>query len=440
MSIKKSISFTFTAQILNTLTGFFTSIIITRILGAAGRGDNALFTNSIAFAVLFFGFSINSTIPYFINSGKAKAAELMTTIIAFALGSTLLVYFTLLVLQQYGKLDVALPQSIQSLQYRLIFTGIYFTSLMSTVMVTYLLTYKKFREVSIYGVLLQLLPALVYLLLFLGIIPYDHANPFRVIVIVTSVVALIALISVFILFINLLKISPVKKMLPSVLIKQFILFSLMAYIGNIATFFSYKLDFWVVNAYCGKSQLGIYSLAAQLSQLLWILPTAISTVLYSFAGNCSQEQAVNYAVQLKQLAFYGTLLLSLIGLVLAWFFIPVLYGNEFVSVFGLMKIFMLGVVPFSIPTVLASLFAARGNFKISFVISLIVLALSSLMYFSLIPQFGLKGGAAGSTLSYLAAAIICEVWFCREYNVSIFNLIRLDKKVFSLSGISKFLK
>jgi O-antigen/teichoic acid export membrane protein len=440
LSIKKSISFTFSAQIINTITGFIASIFITRILGTVGRGENALFTNAVAFAVLFFGFSISSTIPYFINAAKAKAEELLTTIIAFVSISTVLVYLLLWLLDIYGKLGIALPVGLQSAQYRFIFTAVYFSNLLSTVISTYLLTYKKFKEVSIYTILFQMLPALLYFLLYTGFIPYNHKDAFKAVVFITSITALLSLFGVIFLFIKLLPVRPAKKMIPLSLIRQFVLFSSMAYIGNLASFFNYKLDFWVVDSYWGKSELGIYSLASQLSQLLWILPTAIATVLYSFASNCEERQAVNYAVQLKQIAFYGTLIFACAGLILAYFFIPVLYGKEFIPAFSLMKIFIVGVVPFSIPIVLASLFAARGNFKISFVISLITFGLSAFLYFMLIPRFGVMGGAIGSMLSYLSAAIICEIWFCNAYKVSTLNLFRLDKTIFSISGILKLLK
>jgi O-antigen/teichoic acid export membrane protein len=224
------------------------------------------------------------------------------------------------------------------------------------------------------------------------------------------------------------------------MIRKFVLFSSMAYVSNVATFFNYKLDFWVVDFYWGKSQLGIYSLAAQLSQLLWILPTTIASVLYAFASKCTEEQAVSYAIQLKQIAFYGIIVLAAIGLALAYFLIPVLYGVEFTSAFGLMKIFVFGVVPFSVTSVLASFFAAMGNFKVSFAISLIIFAISSIMYFTFIPKFGLKGGAFASAFSYLTASVICEVWFCRKYKVSILNLFRPDKNIFSIKSIIKYLK
>lgn len=410
-------------------------MIITRILGTEGRGENAIFTNSIAFAVLFFGFSINSTIPYFINSGKAKAEEVLSTMIIYIIGSTLLLYFTLELLDHFGRLGWALPGSIQNWQYKLIFIGIYITSLVNGVLTSFLSAYKKFREIAIYSVLFQFLPLLVYLLLYFGVIPYTPAGAFKSIVIITALLALASTLSLIILVVRYLAIGPGKKLIPVTLIKQFVLFSSMAYIGNVATFFNYKLDFWVVDAYWGKSQLGIYSLAAQLSQLLWMLPSAIATVLYSYAGSLGREEAVRYTIKLKQIAFYATLVFAIIGLGLAYFLIPVLYGREFTFAFNLIGIFFIGVIPFSIPTVLASLFAAMGNFRVSFWISLIVFGISTGMYFILIPRYGLYGGAAASAIAYLIASIISEVVFCRTYHVHPLNLFMPERNFFLLRKI-----
>ena len=440
MSIKKNISFIFSAQVINTFIGIITSIIVTRILGPEGRGENTIFTNSIAFAVLFFSFSINSTISYFINSGKAKSEELLSTIIIFVLVSTLLVYGSLFLLENFGRLHLALPKSIQAEKYKLIFTGIYFTTTVNGIIVAYLSTFKKFKEVSLYGIAAQLFPLLIYILVYLNIIPYDHINPFKTVVYITALVAIISVIAIIILFIKFLPIKPSKKVIPITLIKQFIFFSSMAYIGNVASFFNYKLDFWVIDEYWGKSNLGIYSLAAQLAQLLWILPQAVSSVLYSYASSSNEQEAVRYTIQLKQLSFYGTFILGIIGLILSYFFIPILYGQEFTSAFHLMAIFLIGIIPYSIPVVLASLFAARGNFKINFIISLITLVISGIMYFTVIPHFGLVGGAVSSVAAYLIATILSELWFCKLYNISIFNLFLVKKELFSLEAVIKRIK
>jgi O-antigen/teichoic acid export membrane protein len=432
LSIKKNISLIFGSQIINTVIGFVSSIFITRILGPEGRGENTIFTNSIAFGVLFFGFSVNSTIVYFINSGKAKAGQLLSTIILLIFSSTILIYGTLHLLTYFGALHLALPEGIQTTRYKLIFTAIYFTSLLNGVLLAYLSSYKKFKAISIYGAALQIIPAIIYSLMFFSMLPYNHAAPFKSVVIVTFIVAVCSSIAIVILFWKLLHIKPEKKLVPVSLIRQFVFFSSLAYIGNIATFLNYKLDFWVIDSYQEKSQLGIYSLAAQLSQLLWLLPTAIASVLYSYASSCTEREAVNYTVKLKQVSFYSTFIFAIAGLILAYFFIPILYGNEFAGAFKLMVIFLIGVIPFGITTVLSSFFAARGNFKISFVVSLITLFISSSLYFTLIPRFGLIGGAVSSAITYMSITIITEIWFCKKYKVSKFNLFKIDKRIFSL--------
>jgi O-antigen/teichoic acid export membrane protein len=437
LSIKKSISFTFGAQIINTAIAFISSIFITRILGAEGRGEYTIFTNSISFAVLLFGFSINSTIPYFINSGKTKAEELLTTTFIFSLISTAMVYGILFLLEYIGKLYWVLPDSTRSVQYKLIFTGIYFNTLLSGVLSTCLLTFKKFKEVSIYTVSFQLFPLLIYLLLYFDIIPSNPTNPFVTVVFVTAIISFLSIIAIMILFVRIVPVRPVKKLIPLGLIKQFMLFSSLAYIGNVASFLNYKLDYWIVNEYLGKYELGIYSLAAQLSQLLWILPQAISSVLYSYASSSNSQASIRHAIQLKQLAFYGTLILGIIGLIISYYLIPILYGKEFTSAFNLMIIFLIGVIPYSIPKVSASLFASRGNFTINLIIAVIVFAISIALYLTLIPRYGLIGGAISSAIAYLLAAIMSELWFCKLYKVSIFNLFQIKKGMLSLSILTK---
>ncbi|HVZ97322.1 MAG TPA: oligosaccharide flippase family protein [Chitinophagaceae bacterium] len=438
MSIKKNISFIFGSQIINTIIGFVSSIFITRILGSEGRGDNTIFTNAIAFSVLFFGFSINSTIVYFVNSNKVKAGELLSTIILLICSSAVLVYYTLNLLEHFNVLRIALPQDIQSKPYKFIFSAIYLTSVLNGVLLAFLSTYKKFKAISVYGTALQLFPTMIYCLMFFNLIPYNHHDPFRSVVVVTFLVAIASSVAIIILFKKLLYVRPARKLMPASLIRQFVFFSSMAYAGNIATFFNYKLDFWVVDFYRGKAELGVYSLAAQLSQLLWLLPQSIATVLYTYASSSEQKQAIDYTIKLKQVSFYATLIFALLGLCLAYFFIPVLYGNEFAPAFYLMCIFITGIVPFSITTVLASLFAARGNFKVNFAVSLITFAISCSMYFTLIPRFGMVGGAVSSAIAYLSATIIIEVWFCRKYKVSLLNLFNPDKSIFSPEILRRF--
>ncbi len=440
MSLKKNISYTFGSQIINTFIGLIISIIVTRILGAEGRGENAIFSNATSFAVLFFGFSINSTVPYFLNSLKTKPQELLSTILVYIFFSSFVVFCTLYILEKNNLLHLALPQKTQSIYYIVLFTLLYITTLLNSVLNTFLVSFKKFKEASIISIITQIIPLSIYLCIYKKIIVSEILSPFQIVFHVTMLVSFFTLVVTGYYFIIRLKIFPSKSFISKKLIQQFISFSLLAYIGNVATFFNYRLDFWVVDSYCGKQQLGIYSLAAQLSQLLWILPQAISTVLYSYASSSSLEESVRYAINLKQLAFIGTLVLSIIGMILAYFLLPTIYGTEFTPAIKLMFLLMIGIIPFSIPTVLSSLFAARGNFKISFYISIIIFFISSTLYFILIPKYGTQGGIIASAIAYLLAAILCEWWFCKEYQISPSKLFTFDKNIFSKKGLLTIFK
>ena len=407
-------------------------------MGAEGRGELAIFNNSIAFAVLFFGFSINSTIPYFINSGKAKAEELLTTVIIFSLISTVLVYCTLYLLENVGKLNWVLPGSTRSFQYKLIFTGLYFNTLLGGVLSTCLLTFKKFKEVSFYNVSFQVLPLFIYLMVYFKIIPSDPTTPFVTVIIITAIISFISIIAIVILFIKIVPVRPIKKLIPFGLIKQFIFFSSMAYVGNVSQFFSYKLDFWIVDAYNGKSMLGIYSLAVQLSQLLWVLPQSLANVLYSYASNYKEEEALRVTLILKKIGFYGTLLFGILGLIVSYFLIPVLYGMEFTPAIHLMFIFLIGIIPFSMPTIIASFFAARGFFKFSFYVAMIVSIFTMCSYFVLIPRYGTTGAAFASVFSYLSSTILFEYLMYKKYQVNPFYSLKLNRTI--LSDLRKLLK
>jgi O-antigen/teichoic acid export membrane protein len=282
------------------------------------------------------------------------------------------------------------------------------------------------------------LPLLIYILLYFKIIPLDHTNPFATLVIIIAVISFISITAIVYLFMKIVPVRPKKKLIPFGLIKQFIFFSSMAYAGNVFQFFSYKLDFWFVDAYKGKTVLGVYSLAVQLSQLLWILPQSLANVLYSYASSCKEEEALHFTLVFKKIAFYGSLLCAIVGLILSYFFIPVLYGKEFTPAIHIMLILLIGIIPFSIPTILAGFFAARGFFKFSFYVAIGVSIVTILSYFILIPRYGTTGAAVGSVFSYAGSAILFEYLMYKKYHINPFYSLKLTKSI--LSDIKKLFR
>ena len=149
MSIKKNILVVYSTQVLTIIISFLAAIFLSRILGAEGRGEQALFSNALAFSSLFFGFSITSTITYFLNSGKMKMEKLFFSLLFFSLATSALVFITLIVMKQYHLLHLALPDNYQHISYIVLFVFAYFFSLYASILSSFLTTYKIFKRQNI---------------------------------------------------------------------------------------------------------------------------------------------------------------------------------------------------------------------------------------------------------------------------------------------------
>lgn len=423
----KNVSYTFGAQITNAALGFVISIYLTRLLGPEGRGMNAIFQNSLGFATLFFGLSINSTIVYFVNSGKIPLQKLLSSLFFFCFFSAFAVLGTLLFLKNFGLLSLVLPEDYQSNKYILLFGLLHFNALLSSILITILTAYKKFKIQS----LLSLVPIVLSLLIYIGAYyfwkPADSSAAFGLVLVVTILNALVSLLLSAIYFFKEVRVYPTLSLMDASEIKLMLTFSAMAYAGNILQFFTYRSDFWFIDNYWGKSQLGIYSLAVSLAQLLWLLPNTIAGVLYSYASSATQEEAVRYTVTLTKFTLYASTIAALLEITAFYFGLQFLYGKDFASAFPLIAILSLGIIPFCIPTIISSYYAGRGNFKISFIVSTVSCLFSVTLYLILIPLYGVFGGAIASATAYLSSSIATVIIFNRLTGVPILDFFFFGK-------------
>jgi O-antigen/teichoic acid export membrane protein len=167
------------------------------------------------------------------------------------------------------------------------------------------------------------------------------------------------------------------------------------------------MDLWFVDYYHGKSDTGVYSLAVTLAQLVWILPNAIASVLYSYMASSSQEDALLYLNKYVRISFYASLLISVTAFVFFYFTVPLIYGQGFVKSTIMIGILLLGIVPFSIPILAGSLFAGIHKVKYNFFASSIGFVVCLILDIVLIPRYGALGACYATVLSYLSNTIYC---------------------------------
>lgn len=121
----------------------------------------------------------------------------------------------------------------------------------------------------------------------------------------------------------------------SVLQKQYqrhcLAYGFKAYLSNLVTFFNYRLNIYLVNWFLNPAATGIYVIAVQIAEKLWILSQAVSTVLLPrLAGLGENEEVRRYITPLlARIIFYMTIAICAIIAILAKPVIATFFGTRF---------------------------------------------------------------------------------------------------------------
>lgn len=195
-------------------------------------------------------------------------------------------------------------------------------------------------------------------------------------------------------------------------LRAFLSYGARAWVGNILQFFNYRLDIFVVNYFIGAAGVGQYSLAVTMAEVVWYIPSAVSTVLFpKTAGDWDT------ATRFTPIVARNTSLivvLAAIGLgTISLPFIRTVYGEAFVpSVMPLLAL-LPGVVLLGVGKVLASDLAGRGKPQYGTWSASAALALTLLFDLLLIPRMGITGAGIASSLSYGLSSMVLLFLYVR---------------------------
>jgi O-antigen/teichoic acid export membrane protein len=188
------------------------------------------------------------------------------------------------------------------------------------------------------------------------------------------------------------------------------------------------MDFWFVKYYFGSNDLGIYSLSVNLAQMLWLLPQAIASVFLSYSSSEQPEVLINQTNVLSRINFFIMLVATIFLTSSIGFIIPLLYGEQFTNAVFLFRVLLIGIVPFSITTILASYFAGRGMQKVNLQCSLIGFVICLMFDLILIPKYGPKGAAYATILSYAISTCYIIFIYLKHSKSKLIELLMVRKE------------
>lgn len=196
-------------------------------------------------------------------------------------------------------------------------------------------------------------------------------------------------------------------------------FGSQAWGANLLQQINYRFDVLILAAFASSQDVGVYSVALTLTAVAWILPQALTTVLFPRIASLDQATAtgessvedsdaaltkgVRHAVLLSIPAGVMISLLLLIA-------VPLLYGPEFHQTIWLGFILLPGTLMLGVAKVLGSVVTGRGYPRYALYSSLVQALAALALYFGLIPIFHAWGAAIGSSLSYAFGTVVSLVF------------------------------
>ena len=196
-------------------------------------------------------------------------------------------------------------------------------------------------------------------------------------------------------------------------------FGVKGYAANALQVLNYRVDFFVLSAVATTAALGHYSVAVAITAVLWLLPQALSDVLFprvaslSAAGEGGAEhRAFVEAKSLRHTTLLVVAAAAVLALALLVLVVPV-YGPDFRASIELGLIRLPGVALIGLAGVLSATVLGRGHPQYGLYTALISTPLTMVLYATLIPAFGATGAALASSLSFTSNFLLAALYYRR---------------------------
>ena len=177
---------------------------------------------------------------------------------------------------------------------------------------------------------------------------------------------------------------------------------------------SYRIELIVLDGSRGVAQVGVYSIAVQTAEMLWLIAGSMTTAVTGPALQDDEKTAAGLIGKTAMKAFvYSAVLAVAVGAAVPYAFGPLL-GHGFSGAGTPLRLLLPGTVVYAPVTVLVVyLSVRRGKPRLSLAVSIVGLVGTLIAALILIPRYGASGAGAASSIGYGAGALLAWYFFVR---------------------------
>jgi O-antigen/teichoic acid export membrane protein len=195
-------------------------------------------------------------------------------------------------------------------------------------------------------------------------------------------------------------------------------------LSAVAYFLLLRLDQGLLENFRGAAEVGIYSLAVYVGEMLWLLPGALTPLLvHSSAADASDPQRDRTAARAVRMGVGLTLVAALPLYLLAAPLLALVGGGQYAASVAALRALLPGIVAFAPGVVLAGDFIGRGKPHWNTQASGLTVVINVAVALALIPGHGAVGAAWASSVAYACGSVVMLWRFRRTTGMSLRGLV-----------------
>lgn len=400
----KKIAFTFSIKIIIAILNLAIVIMLSRYIGAAGKGEASLIVTSVAMILLFCNMVGGSSLVYFVPRYNILQLFILSNVWSVIVcGFAYLLLLNVPLIGSYAILHVVLLSLINSL----LATNL-----------TILLGKEKITAHNWISLFQALVNILILWFMFTGMTQPS----------VQSYIYSLYASMGFCLLVSSILVLPIIRndntAKDAGLPKQLVKYGVYNQIGHVMKFMSFRCTYYMLSNYSGDIILGIFSNGISLIESVFLISNSIATVLYPKVSNSTDTvYAQKLSLQLTKFSIILCILALVPMMLLPSTFFVWLFGSEFANVHDVIILLAPGILFYNIALVLGHYFSGIGKYQVNTFANLIGLITTLLLAFVYYPHFGIWEVGIISTISYLTTAAWVMIYFAKDSSIRIHELL-----------------
>ena len=201
-------------------------------------------------------------------------------------------------------------------------------------------------------------------------------------------------------------------------------YGLQLYPTLILAFLGYRLDVFIINSILTKADVGAYTIAVSVAEIVWFIPNAVGIVLFPIIARMSAREAneLTPLVLRQVMALTAAAVLGLFA-IRRQLMIVVFGETAGLPAIPVLALLLPGVLAFSALKTVWQDLCGRGRPLLASLSMLVVVGLDVGLNCLLTPRLGVRGAAISASTAYFCGTLAALWWYRRYTRLSWSDLL-----------------